>query len=215
LRVLGSPIRECRKLLCYDRKDLMSKDEEVYKNNLEAFAMFHGFDLLVVHNYGLQKIMIDMVEKISTPYMMFLEHDWQFQDSFIDIYRLIRLFDHYKQINYVRFNKRENGISNYDFIMEKETLFSDMDLIRTVSHSNNPFIVRIDKFRREWLPVCINDPFFKKLDLRAMPIGIEEPLFKLHMQDVRRMGFAQAHKSWGSYVYGKIGDPARVLHLGE
>lgn len=45
--------------------------------------------------------------------------------------------------------------------------------------------------------------------------GIENPLFRRHMQDVRDMGFAQAHEIWGTYIYGQIGDLPRVRHLGE
>jgi hypothetical protein len=40
-------------------------------------------------------------------------------------------------------------------------------------------------------------------------------LFKRHAADIRQSGFHGAHSCWGTYVYGKVGDPPRVVHLGE
>jgi hypothetical protein len=153
--------------------------------------------------------------EVTTPYLLFLEHDWEFQDPEIDLENLIRVFDQNEMVNYVRFNKRKNIISNFDFILEKETSIKDIDLIRTVAHSNNPHLVRVEKFRTEWLPICLNDSHCQKMDSRGKAFGIENPLFKQHMHDVRKMGFTHAQEIWGTYIFGQIGDPPRIKHLGE
>ncbi|RJQ82982.1 MAG: hypothetical protein C4519_07340 [Desulfobacteraceae bacterium] len=113
------------------------------------------------------------------------------------------------------FNQRTNAIARYDFLLEKEPPGQGMPLLRTVAHSNNPSIVRTSKLRDEWLPVCLNDPFYVRRDLRATAYGIEEPLFKMHIQDVHAAGFQKAHDRWGTYLFGHIGDAARIIHLGE
>ena len=215
LNVFGRRVANCPKLLRYDHQQSANHDETVYQQNLEKFAENHGFDLSVHNNCGLQKIVREMLQSVTSPYLLFLEHDWEFQGPEIDITALIEVFDRYENINYVRFNKRSNIIAGFDFILEKELMVPDMDLIRTVAHSNNPFIVRVDKFRQEWLPTCLNDPICQQFDLRGQAFGIEDPLFKQHIQDVRRLGFTRAHNLWGTYVFGKINDPPRIVHLGE
>lgn len=215
LNVFGHRVAACPKLLHFDHLNSSNKDEAAYHQNLQKFAENHGFNLTVQHNYGLQKIVSDMLQRVTSPYLLFLEHDWEFQGLEIDIAALIDVFERYENINYVRFNKRNNLIAGFDFILEEESLVPDVDLIRTVAHSNNPFIVRVDKFRQEWLPACLNDPIYQQYDLRGQALGIEDPLFKRHIQDVRRLGFAGAHDLWGTYVFGKMGDPPRIVHLGE
>ena len=215
LRVLGKPLSRCKKILCYDRKHQNATHENAYQVRLTKFAHDHNFDFHVVAQYGLQKVMRKFLEKVTTPYLLFLEHDWEFQGPKIDLENLLDVFDQYPLVNYVRFNKRKNIISNFDFILEKETSIGDIDLIRTVAHSNNPHLVRVEKLRSDWLPICLNDPLCRNMDLSAKAFGIENPLFKRHMQDVRKMGFARAQEIWGTYIYGQIGDPPRIKHLGE
>lgn len=215
LHVFGNRISDCRKILCYDRKHMDAENENRYQAHLTQFAQSRDFDFHVAARYGLQKIIRTLLEKVATPYLLFLEHDWEFQGPEIDIENLIRVFDRNEMVNYVRFNKRQNVISNFDFILEKETSIPGTDLIRTVAHSNNPHLVRVEKLRHDWLPICLNDPYRQKMDLRGKAFGIENPLFKRHMQDVRKTGFAQAHATWGTYIYGRIGDFPRIRHLGE
>jgi hypothetical protein len=215
LHVFGKRLSKCKKILCYDRKHIGDENENMYQARLTKFAESQDFDFNVAVRFGLQKIIRKILEKVTTPYLLFLEHDWEFQGPEIDLENLIGVFDQNEMVNYVRFNKRKNVISNFDFILEKETSIKDIDLIRTVAHSNNPHLVRVEKLRKDWLPICLNDPLCQKMDLRGKAFGIENPLFKRHLHDVREMGFAQAQEKWGTYIYGEIGDPPRIKHLGE
>jgi hypothetical protein len=215
LHVFGEELEKCQKFLFYDRQTPDDENENVHQDNLVQFAEDRGFDLKIVGGYGLQKIVRDIIEKVKSPYLLFLEHDWEFQGPKIDIEGLINVFEQNQFVNYVRFNKRKNVVSHFDFILEKETSIKDIDLIRTVAHSNNPHLVRVEKFRTEWLPICLNDPHCQKMDLRGKAFGIENPLFKQHMHDVRKMGFTHAQEIWGTYIFGQIGDPPRIKHLGE
>jgi predicted O-linked N-acetylglucosamine transferase (SPINDLY family) len=215
LRVLGRRLSGCKKILCYDRKHQNAKHENQYQVRLTKFAHNHNFDLHVVVQHGLQKVLRKFLENVSTPYLLFLEHDWEFQGPEINLDNLLNVFDQHPIVNYVRFNKRQNIISNFDIILEKEMSIKDVDLIRTAAHSNNPHLVRVQKLRNDWLPICLSDPLCQKMDLSDKAFGIENPLFKRHMRDVRKMGFTRAHQIWGTYIYGQIGDPPRIKHLGE
>ena len=90
-----------------------------------------------------------------------------------------------------------------------------IELLQTVSHSNNPFIVRLSTLKEQWLPICLNDPICRKRKIRGTAFGLEDPLFKRHLADVRRWGFAKAHQVWGTYVFGPYDAPPKIIHLGE
>lgn len=213
--VFGEALDGCKKHLCYDRNNRNLDKEIEYQENLQVFRRQYNFELHVMDRRGLQDIMIQMVRRIKTPYLFFLEHDWKFLPPFIEMKTLLEVFENCDHVHYVRFNKRKNKISNFDFLMETESHANGVHLVRTPAHSNNPFIARMAKLRDEWLPLCQNDPFCQKIDLRGTAFGFENPLFKSHMADIRRDGFLEAHKKWGTYVYGKPGDSARIEHLGE
>ncbi|MEJ2039572.1 MAG: hypothetical protein P8X55_11650, partial [Desulfosarcinaceae bacterium] len=87
--------------------------------------------------------------------------------------------------------------------------------LRTPCHSNNLSILRVSTLKQAWLPACLEDPVYGRMDLRGKALGLEEPLFKRHIQDIRRMGFQKSHPLWGSYLYGNYEDPRRIEHLGE
>lgn len=213
-RVFGPAMTNLHKIVCLDRGKKTSHDHQLYESNLEIFARKYGCELLGVHGAGLQKLLIEALKHVSTPYLLFVEHDWRFEPPPIDIHGLIRAFDDHSQIHQVRFNQRRNVIARFDYLLERETTVTGIPLMRTVAHSNNPSIIRTSTLRDNWLPLCMQDPIYSVMDLSGTAFGIEEPLFKRHIQDIRRMGFSRAHEMWGTYIYGSAGDPEKIVHLG-
>jgi hypothetical protein len=106
-------------------------------------------------------------------------------------------------------------VTNYDFLLEHEDRIGTAELLRTPAVSNNPSLVRVATLRSSWLPTCLADPVVRNSDLAGHPFGVEEPLFKHQMRDVRTMGFSRAHARWGTYLHGRMNTPARIRHLGE
>jgi hypothetical protein len=94
-------------------------------------------------------------------------------------------------------------------------MHSAIKLLKTVCYSNNPAVIRVSKLNDLWLPMCLNDPLCRQLDLHGSSIGLENTLFKSHIKDVRRLGFKQAHQNWGTYIYGAYSMPPHIVHLGE
>jgi len=214
LRVFGADIASCTKLLIYDHKPPAGGQEDAYQDSLQKFAGEFGFDLQIFEHFGLQRSLANAFEKIRTPYVLWVEHDWEFLPPAVDLSELVSVFDRYPTVNVIRFNKRKNAISGFDFLMEKETRIEGPDLIRTAACSNNPQILRVAKMRRAWLPVCLADKVNGQCDLRGSAFGIEEPLFKSFMRDIRLLGFTAAHARWGTYVYGRINAQPKIHHLG-
>jgi hypothetical protein len=216
LRVFGDGIGRCPKILCYDCQSTPGHGPQVeYGRNLERFALKWDFDLHVTNDCGLLKTVASILQEIKTSFLFFLEHDWAFEGSAIKLDQLIRVFEAHRQVNSIRFNKRFNRVSNYDFILEREKRITEAALLRTPAVSNNPNLVRVHTLTSRWLPLCLADPVVRSSDLRGYPFGVEEPLFKHQMTDIRRLGFSRAHARWGTYLYGQPNDPPQIRHLGE
>lgn len=156
-----------------------------------------------------------IIDLVDTPYLLFLEHDWFISLSLIDTKAILLAMDNHPDINSVRFSKRPNIVSNYDFLLAREHNCPEVPLLRTPGHSNNPHILRVSTFRDQWLPICLSDPVCTQWKMRGTAFGIENPLFKKHLLDIRQSGFEQAHTDWGTYVYGDYNAPAGIVHLGE
>ena len=214
-RILLPGFSDCPKWLCFDRGAESDPNEHAYAQQLQHFSAEHGFHYCTFDQQGLQSIVRQMIDRIQTPYLLFLEHDWAFQPPAADMAALLDLFEQQPQINSIRFNKRCNILTRTDFLMKKETHRPGIELLQTVSHSNNPFIVRVSTLKEQWLPICLNDPICRKRKIRGTAFGLEDPLFKRHVADVRRWGFSKAHQRWGTYVFGPYDAPPKVIHLGE
>jgi hypothetical protein len=215
LQILGPRLADCRKILCLDLKDPSSGPERAYGENIRRFASDHGFEFRPLFGAGLQKVVASVLRDISSAYVLMLEHDWEFLPPAVDLEAILDLFENNPRIHLIRFNKRRNRISNFDFLLERETQIDGIPLTRTSAYSNNPHILRREKFVRDWLPLCQGDPFCRAADLRNRSFGIEEPLFKQYLWDIHRHGFSAAHARWGAYLLGRWGDPERIRHLGE
>ncbi len=217
VEVLGKGIEHCPKLLVYDGKpdggDEPKRTE--YGRRLERFAREGGFALRCTQGVGLLKALDSAIREVKTPLILFLEHDWQFVGPAVNLDRLVEVFETHPYVHSIRFNKRCNRVSNYDFLLEHEDRIGTADLLRTPAVSNNPNLVRVGTLRSLWLPTCLADPVVRNSDLAGHPFGVEEPLFKHQMRDVRAMGFSRAHARWGTYLHGRMNTPARIRHLGE
>ena len=215
VQTFGDAIMNCKKWLSYDRPRKDSPESRQYEENLSNFADEFGFDFKPFKNEGLQSIVSQLIEHINTPYLLFLEHDQFFKASGINLSEIISLLDRHHEINTVRFNKRTNIIHNFDYLLSNERRFKTTPLLQTSAYSNMPQVLRVSTLKDRWLPVCFADPMINKMELRGTAIGIEEPLFKKYMMEVRQWGFDRAHENWGTYLYGGYNHPASVVHLGE
>ena len=214
IEVLGSEIKKCPKIMIYDRKHDSDPDEKAYRKNLLTFASTNGFDLLEIYRGGLQHNMATAIEKIQTPYTLWVEHDWEFLPPGVNLAEMVNAFEQYRHINMIRFNKRRNAVAGFDFLLVQENAVEKINLLRTSAYSNNPQLVRTEKFRNHWLPLCRSDAVAKNYDLSCTAFGVEEPLFRNIVKDIRQSGFEVAHSRWGTYVYGGANDPPRIRHLG-
>jgi len=215
VEIFGNEVCDCRKILCYDGVPNEKVCDAQYGRSLEQFAHQYGFELITYPGVGLFKILQQTMAGITTPYTLFVEHDWLFQGASIDLQSIIAMMDNVPRIHSIRFNKRDNLINGHDFILSVDTDQKCHPLLRTASHSNNPSIFRTAKLKNEWLPICAQALRRVCDHLGGSAFGIEEILFKRHVEGIRNDGFDESHHKWGSYLYGHVGDPPRIIHIGE
>ncbi len=213
--MFGPEILRCRRLMGYDFNRNGGFRDAQYGRSLERFAREHGFELSIYPGVGLFNILSRIVENISTPYLLFVEHDWLFRGGPVPIGSIIQWMNFDPHIHSVRFNKRTNRIDGNDFLLSVSSSQDPCALLRTSSYSNNPSILRTDKLKREWLPLCAQALQQVSDRLEGSAFGVEEALFRQLVHDIRAQGFETAHTHWGTYLFGRAGDPARVVHLGE
>lgn len=215
LNILGEDICEGPKFLCYDYNPAGSMRDARYGQAVALFSRQHGFQLCTYPGIGLFSILNRTIPTVNTPYILFVEHDWMFQGSPIQLKDIIEMMNNEPNIHSIRFNKRSNHIDGLDFIMNVDTSQQKYPLLQNSSYSNNPSIIRTDKLKKEWLPACEQALHRVSDKLGGSAFGIEEILFKRQVADIREEGFDAAHKVWGTHVFGRVGDPPRVVHLGE
>lgn len=206
-------LKGCKKILCIDTQNQTTVERQ-YVQNIEAFADENGFDIIVGHRQGLRGMILKAMQSVKTPYLFMAEHDWRFAGPPLCMDYLIRVFDSFPWVHLVRFNQRPNHIARYDFIIEKERTIPYPPLLKTAAHSNNPSLLRVSTLQRKWLPICLNDPVYGSADLGGTAFGVEEPLFKKHINDIHEYGFEKAHQQWGTYILGNPGDRERIVHIG-
>ncbi len=156
----------------------------------------------VIHrkNSGLRKNYLYAVEHITSPYMMFLEHDWELTTD-IDLDLLVRLFREYPQVNYLRFNHlNNNDMSGYDNYHEDCPEIPLVPLLKVDAWHNVVHMIRREHFKNSWAPLI--DTW-----------SIEACLTQKYQQQVAALGFTEAHKRWGTYIYGKT-DSSPVVYKG-
>ncbi len=215
LNMFGEGIAACPKIICYDANPKGSACDIQYGRSVEAFSRRNGFLLRRFQGAGLFNVLNRTIRTVTTPYIFFVEHDWMFKDERIQLTRIIEMMSDDPNINTIRFNKRENCLNGQDFLMRVDPADREYPLLQTSSYSNNPSIIRTEKLKNEWLPICDKALRLVKDQLGGRAFGIEEILFRKYCQDIRTYGFIKAHAGWGAYVFGGVGDPPRIVHLGE
>ena len=198
-------VAECEHLIYYDAPKGGGERHLKYVRNLERLCEKYGLQLLMREAVGLKGNYLHAVDTVTTPYLLFVEHDWHFCRS-IDVVALLDVFDKYEFVNIVRLNKRGNDWHvGWDHIVEPEDRIAEVQLTRTSSWSNNPHIVRLAKWRHDWRAIVGEDPGHGA-------DGIEDKLYWAYGKDIFTEGFRPAHEKWGSFLWGPINQRPVIRH---
>lgn len=157
------------------------------------------------HPVGLPGVIIQGCERITTPYVLVFEHDFEVIRS-IDVRGILQTFAQSKAVQHIRLNKRANREAGFDFVLKPDVERRPVPLVRTSAWSANPHFAKMSYYREMVLP-----------NITARPgggaPGFEEPLFAMLCADIRKVGFDRAQRKWGVFLYGDLDAPATIVHL--
>ncbi len=216
---LPQEILRCRFIIHYDET---SDDIGTEMNKLRAYFRDHEPNLNVTISSsfgGLISSFNNFIPQITTPYFLFLEHDWVFLDgNMINFTDLIKSFNTHKFINAVWFSKDDNLVRGFEVetdvenIMtpfEKETRVENVDLVTTCRWSNNPVIFRLNKMK-EWY-----DSYIKNDNVGVIHQSqgnVEEVMISVYREEIKRNKWSDIKDNWGTFLYGNLGDGPYVGH---
>jgi len=217
LHSLPPQLHKCKFILHYDTPKNYKFDHAMH-----AFLRDHPSNLNVELSSsfgGLISSFHTVVEKVKTPYMLFLEHDWVFlKKNNINFTKLCDGFKNNNFVNAVWFNKDDNAMRGFEICediegkttpFQKEDRVTECDLITTCRWSNNPVLFRLNKLKH-WLEISKNDGIGI---IHQGSHNIEETLIPLYRKHISENKWEDVRDEWGTYLYGNLNDDAYVGHL--
>jgi len=158
----------------------------------------------VIYTVGLPDGYLKIIENISTPYVLFLEHDWTFTNIEHSLDEILRWFDNDKTVNCVLFNKRNNIIAGDD---KKLKNHYNLPLTLTNRQSNNPNIFRVS-FAKE-----IKSQLIKKKE-RCSIHKMQDNCQGIECEFQNYVGCEPIRiQQFGTHLYGYIGNHNTLNHL--
>jgi len=138
-------------------------------------------------------------EHITAPFMLYVQEDFEFNRTGIDMDRIIWTMNNHKSINYIIFNKRNNRKVSKTFIPE-ECDFDGMKLTLWNACNMIPSLWRMDKCREKWR-VRVNIP--------------EGYWINSWGNQDQRNDVAWLKNNMGCYLYGGYNEYAYAEHIGN
>ena len=186
-----------------------SKGSNEYLDNLNKLSEEYENLEIITTTDGIYHSIKNLTHSVETDYYLWFEHDWQFNEE-IDLSKYVEVMEKYNYINYIRFNKRANVSTGSwgDKVLWESPEISEMNLIKTTQWSNNPYFGRASKMR-DWYKI-LDDKISDGVDFHPT---IELQLTRMYESHIHQYGIKSANKEWGIFIYGKMGESARVHHL--
>ena len=179
-----------------------------YLHNLQKLIFDYPNISLIVTTEGIRQSILNLINSVTTDYFLWFEHDWHFVRD-VNLPVLIQLMDSTSDINYIRFNKRENVKLNCDSDLLEKTFTvgnSNIKLCGTTGWSNNPYLGRTDNWKNVWVEYLNNASTVKH-------ITIELELQNEYRRQINETSFEDALKKWGVYIYDKLYALKTVHHI--
>lgn len=220
LMSIPSEIEKCRFLIIYDT----NHDSVEYKSKQELIDYFKYRNKpinyeLIFSKGGLVDSVKLMLDTIKTKYFIFLEHDWIFlHNDKINFKGLINCMNNFEYVNAVWFNKDDNQIRGFEICGDKngyvtpyelESRIPNIKLTKTIRWSNNPAIFRTSKYQ-EWYNIYIDNPTIG-INHQGQ-FNVEDNMIREYRRIISESNWEEIKDSWGTYLYGDIGEGMLVGH---
>jgi len=220
LHSLPEDLKKCRFIVHYDESSDFETNREIY--NLSVYFKDYQSDinLTLCHGFGgLISTFDSILNKIKTPYFIFLEHDWVFlEKDKIDFSKLLSSFETHNFINAVWFGKDDNQMRGFEISrdvennttpFEKEMRVEEVNLVTTCRWSNNPAMFRLSKMK-DWFENIIKNPHVGKV--HQSQHNVEESMIPYYRKIISENKWSDIRDDWGTFLYGDLGEGPFVGH---
>lgn len=188
-----------------------------YLNVVQRLTSSYGLNAPIVNYYkGFKGFRCNFLP--NSKYLLLLEHDWVFNIT-PPLAHIITQMNVYPEINYIRFNKRANVVTRKKTATGRwgadlflKPVEYPIPLLASPNYSNNPHIERVSKLR-QWAEIAKKSNVYAGKNGGAG--GFEQPIQEAALDYYEEHGKIEFIKHWGTYIYGKLNDPAAVTHIGH
>jgi GR25 family glycosyltransferase involved in LPS biosynthesis len=214
---LPQELKKCKFIVYYDH------NPNVENPILPLVHYFYNRNDNITYNiklvkYGLIDAVKHALDDITTPYFLFLEHDWVFlKKDNINFRSIIDAFDKYNFIHSVYLNKDDNQLRGVEICQDitgittpyqLEDRVKEINLLTTCRWSNNPCIHRTSKFK-EWYKTYLESVHN---NVGHGQHDVEEVMIPAYRELISKSNWMDIRDNWGTYLYGNIGDGPYVGH---
>lgn len=220
LHSLPDELLKCRFIIHYDEGH--DHDSSTQKVKLNAFFRDYHRSINVTLSYGyggLISSLESVIEQVTTPYLIFLEHDWVFlKKDNIDFLNLMKAFNNHDFINAVWFSKDDNTMRSFEITRDisgiatpfgREDRVSEVNLVTTCRWSNNPAMFRLSKLK-EWYYSTIKNEYVGVVHQAQQ--NIEETMIPHYRDIVGKSKWLDIRDNWGTFLYGSLNEGPYVGH---
>ena len=220
LHSLPDELFKCRFIVHYDEGH--GHDSSTEKVRLNAFFRDYekNINLTLSYGYGgLISSLESVMEQVTTPYFIFLEHDWVFlKKDNIDFLNLMNAFNNHDFINAVWFAKDDNTMRGFEIArdvddittpFDREDRVNEVNLVTTCRWSNNPVMFRLSKLK-EWYYNIIKNEHVGIVHQAQQ--NIEETIIPHYRNIISKNKWRDIRDDWGTFLYGALNEGPYVGH---
>jgi GR25 family glycosyltransferase involved in LPS biosynthesis len=217
---LPDNLTKCKFLIHYDESSDFDTNLEKYKLTTYFRDIRSHINVTLSYGFGgLISTIETVLDKIKTPYFIFLEHDWVFlEKNNIEFVNLVESFNNHDFINAVWFAKDDNIMRGFEISQdidgittpfERESRVSEVNLVTTCRWSNNPAMFRVSKMKTWFNDIIKNEHVGK---IHQSQHNVEGTMIPYYRQIISENKWVDIRDNWGTFLYGDLNEGPYVGH---
>jgi glycosyltransferase involved in cell wall biosynthesis len=196
-----NPIRNENNRVYDSLGEIQHSDYRKYMDDLRPYCIHRGITLIELHeNKGMFGAMLAGTMKVGTPYYLYTTDDIYAKRD-INLHNIIRGMSENLYIKRVNFHDNILGYSEFQSILEEDNS-PHFNCLKTNFMSGNTHI------SYTFLSNFIYGRRIRELGKYPLELAFKKEFDRL----VDTIGFFRAHRIFGNYIYGSMGEPAIVEH---
>lgn len=185
----------------------------------QLIEKYPNFDVIKRdQHYGFAKNIEYCLERVVTPYVLIVQHDWIFVKS-VDLDKLVKIMDEYDDVKYINFisSSTTNFLDRFhDFAKVKPDEFlnkySDkykIPIIPLPFWYDKPHLCQTNYYKK-----ILSSKYYNYATKKQEPVKsfVEDTYGHIILNDIKANGI-KAHKKYGTFLYYENPEEPVLLHI--